>query len=60
MNANDYLNKIRNDQNMMNNPTVKNVFKMLDNKDSKGLKELLNNTCTTMGVNPQDVLNRFK
>lgn len=51
-NALSQLQMVRNNQNMMNNQTVKNTFDLLDRKDHNGLVELYKQTCQTMGIQP--------
>lgn len=58
MNYSQVLNQIRNNNNAMNNQTVKAVFTCLDNKDHNSLVELYKNTCNTLGQQPNQMFLR--
>ena len=55
MNISQALNQIRNNNNAMNNQTVKAVFNCLDNKDHNSLVQLYKNTCNTLGQQPNQM-----
>ena len=48
------LNRIRQDKNAMSNKTIQSVFSCLDSGDHAQLIELYRNTCSTMGVKPNE------
>lgn len=54
-NYSQVLNQIRNNNNAMNNQTVKAVFNCLDNHDHASLVNLYRNTCNTLGQQPNQM-----
>lgn len=54
-NAGQYLGQIKNNPQMMNNQTVKNVFECLSKRDHQGLVEIYKNTCNTLGQQPNQM-----
>ena len=55
INYSQVLNQIRNNNNAMNNQTVKAVFDCLDKRDHNSLVELYKNTCNTLGQKPNQM-----
>ena len=58
INYQQILNNIRNNNNMMNNQTVQNVFNCLDKKDHNSLVEIYKNTCNSVGQQPNQMFLR--
>lgn len=58
VNYQQILGNIRNNKQLMQNQTVKNVFDLLDKKDHNGLVELYKNTCQTFGQQPNQMFIR--
>lgn len=54
-NAGQYLNRIRNNPQAMQNQTVQNVFNCLSRRDHQGLVEIYKNTCQTLGQQPNQM-----
>ena len=42
------------------NPILKNTLEMAQKGDSKGIEELARNLCKEKGVNPDDAINQLK
>ena len=42
------------------NPILKNTLEMAQKGDSKGIEELARNLCKEKGVNPDDAINKIK
>jgi len=55
INYQQVLANVRQNQNMMQNQTVQNVFQCLDKKDHNSLVEIYKNTCTTLGQQPNQM-----
>lgn len=55
MDYSQVLGQVRQNKEMMQNPTIQNVFTCLDNKDHAGLVQLYRNTCNTFGQQPNQM-----
>ena len=55
INAGAFLAQVKNNQQAMSNPTIRNVFNCLNNKDHNGLVEIYKNTCQTVGQQPNQM-----
>lgn len=56
----EMLDKIANNPQMMQNPMIKNVMDMRNNKDSEGLNSMANNMFQENGMNFSDFEQRMK
>lgn len=56
----EMLDKIANNSKMMENPMIKNVIDMRNNKDSNGLNSMANNMFQENGMNFSDFEQRMK
>lgn len=52
------LTQVKNNPQMMNNQTVRNVFDCLDRKDHQSLVEIYKNTCNSLGQTPNQMFLR--
>lgn len=59
-NPSEMLDKIANNPQMMQNPMIKNVMDMRNNKDSEGLNSMANNMFQENGINFSDFEQRMK
>jgi len=57
-NFHNVLSQVRNNPNMMNNQTVKNVFDCLERRDHNALIEIYKNTCNSVGQQPNQMFLR--
>lgn len=54
-NPQEFLNKISNNSQMMQNPIVRNTFEMMQKGDNKGLEQMARNLCKEHGMNPDEI-----
>lgn len=57
-NFQNVLSQVKNNPNMMNNQTVKNVFDCLARRDHDSLVEIYKNTCNSVGQEPNQMFLR--
>lgn len=58
INYQQILSQLQNNQQIMGNKTVQNVFNLRNRNDHNGLVELYKNTCQTVGQQPNPMFLR--
>lgn len=52
------INQISGNNQMMQNPMVRNTFDMMKKGDNKGLEQMARNLCKEHGLNPDELYNQ--
>lgn len=55
-----FLQQIMGNNQMMNNPMMKNVVGMAQKGDMQGIEQIARNLCKEKGLNADDVMNQLK
>lgn len=55
-----FMNQIMGNQQMMNNPMIKNTVNMAQKGDAKGIEQMARNLCKEKGLNADEVFNQIK
>ena len=55
-----FMNQIMGNQQMMNNPMIKNTVNMAQKGDMKGIEQMARNLCKEKGLNADEVFNQIK
>lgn len=55
-----FMNQIMGNQQMMNNPMIKNTVNMAQKGDVKGIEQMARNLCKEKGLNADEVFNQIK
>ena len=55
-----FMNQIMGNQQMMNNPIIKNTVNMAQKGDMKGIEQMARNLCKEKGLNADEIFNQFK
>ena len=55
-----FMNQIIGNQQMMNNPMIKNTVNMAQRGDMKGIEQMARNLCKEKGLNADEIFNQFK
>lgn len=55
-----FMNQIIGNQQMMNNPMIKNTVNMAQKGDMKGIEKMARNLCKEKGLNADEIFNQFK
>ncbi len=55
-----FMNQIMGNQQMMNNPMIKNTVNMAQKGDAKGIEQMARNVCKEKGLNADEVFNQIK
>lgn len=55
-----FMQQIMNNNQMMNNPMIKNAVQMAQNGDMSGIEQMARNICKEKGLNADDVFNQLK
>lgn len=55
-----FMNQIIGNQQMMNNPMIKNTVNMAQKGDMKGIEQMARNLCKEKGLNADEVFNQIK
>ena len=59
-NPKQFLQQIMGNNQMMQNPMIKNTVQMAQNGDAKGIEQLTRNLCKEKGINADDMFNQMK
>ena len=59
-NPKQFLQQIMGNNQMMQNPMIKNTVQMAQNGDAKGIEQLARNLCKETGINADDMFNQMK
>ena len=59
-NPQQFLQQIMGNNQMMQNPIIKNTVQMAQNGDAKGIEQLARNLCKEKGINADDMFNQMK
>ena len=59
-NPQQFLQQITENNQMMQNPMIKNAVQMAKNGDTKGIEQLARNLCKENGINADDMFNQMK
>lgn len=59
-NPQQFLQQITENNQMMQNPMIKNAVQMAKNGDTKGIEQLAKNLCKENGINADDMFNQMK
>lgn len=59
-NPKQFLQQIMGNNQMMQNPMIKNTVQMAQNGDAKGIEQLARNLCKEKGINADDMFNQMK
>ena len=59
-NPQQFLQQITENNQMMQNPMIKNAVQMAKNGDKKGIEQLARNLCKENGINADDMFNQMK
>ena len=59
-NPQQFLQQIMGNNQMMQNPMIKNTVQMAQNGDAKGIEQLARNLCKEKGINADDMFNQMK
>lgn len=59
-NPKQFLQQIIGNNQMMQNPMIKNTVQMAQNGDAKGIEQLARNLCKEKGINADDMFNQMK
>ena len=55
-----FMNQMKNNNQMMQNPMIRNAMDMYQRGDSKGLQNMAENLCRERGTSPQEVQEALK
>ena len=55
-----FLQQIMGNNQMMQNPIIKNTVQMAQSGDAKGIEQLARNLCKEKGINADDMFNQMK
>ncbi len=59
-NPQQFLQQIMGNNQMMQNPIIKNTVQMAQSRDTKGIEQLARNLCKEKGINADDMFNQMK
>ena len=59
-NPQQFLQQIIGNNQMMQNPIIKNTVQMAQSGDTKGIEQLARNLCKEKGINADDMFNQMK
>ena len=59
-NPQQFLQHIMGNNQMMQNPIIKNTVQMAQSGDAKGIEQLARNLCKEKGINADDMFNQMK
>ena len=59
-NPQQFLQQIMGNNQMMQNPIIKNTVQMAQSGDAKGIEQLARNLCKEKGINADDMFNQMK
>ena len=59
-NPQQFLQHIMGNNQMMQNPIIKNTVQMAQSGDTKGIEQLARNLCKEKGINADDMFNQMK
>ena len=59
-NPQQFLQQIMGNNQMMQNPIIKNTVQMAQSGDAKGIERLARNLCKEKGINADDMFNQMK
>ena len=59
-NPQQFLQPIIGNNQMMQNPIIKNTVQMAQSGDAKGIEQLARNLCKENGINADDMFNQMK
>lgn len=59
-NPQQFLQQIIGNNQMMQNPIIKNTVQMAQSGDAKGIEQLARNLCKEKGINADDMFNQMK
>lgn len=59
-NPQQFLRQVMNNNQMMQNPIIKNTVQMAENGDMKGIEQLARNLCNEKGIDADDLFNKMK
>lgn len=55
-----FMNQMKNNSQVMQNPMIRNAMDMYQRGDSKGLQEMAENLCRERGISPQEFQESLK
>jgi hypothetical protein len=55
-----FMNQMKNNNQMMQNPMIRNAMDMYQRGDTKGLQNMAENLCRERGTSPQEVQEALK
>jgi methylphosphotriester-DNA--protein-cysteine methyltransferase len=55
-----FMNQMKNNNQMMQNPMIRNAMDMYQRGDTKGLQNMAENLCKERGTSPQEVQEALK
>ena len=55
-----FMNQIKNNNQIMQNPMIRNAMDMYQRGDTKGLQNIAENLCKERGTSPQEVQGHLK
>jgi methylphosphotriester-DNA--protein-cysteine methyltransferase len=55
-----FMNQMKNNSQMMQNPMIRNAMDMYQRGDSKGLQNMAENLCRERGISPQEFQESLK
>ena len=59
-NPQQFLQQIMGNNQMMQNPIIKNTVQMVQSGDAEGIEQLARNLCKEKGINADDMFNQMK
>ena len=59
-NPQQFLQQIMGNNQMMQNPIIKNTVQMAQSGDTKGIEQLARNLCKEKGIDADDMFNQMK
>lgn len=59
-NPQQFLQQMMGNNQMMNNPMIKNTIQMAQSGDMNGIEQIARNLCKEKGLNADDVFNQIK
>lgn len=59
-NPQQFLQQIMGNNQIMQNPIIKNTVQMAQSGDTKGIEQLARNLCKEKGINADDMFNQMK
>ena len=60
MNVMGMIQQMMSNNQMMNNPMIKNAMSMAQSGNSKGIEQMARNLCKEKGINPDDVMKQIR